>query len=146
MGSLLQGFKRPEAVQSGAEPPPAKRRRCESRGALTQSSLLNCGFSVGGGVRLQRSLSDTDAIIKSSVERSSADALLVGDFSRPCFALPLVQGKHSDLKTISPDTLAALISGHFKCSVDAFSIVDCRQESISLCHCVYEWNYPKWRH
>jgi M-phase inducer phosphatase 2 len=145
MGSWLQGFKRPEAVQSGAEPPPAKRRRCESRGALTQSSLLNFGFSVGGGVRLQRSLSDTDAIIKSSVERSSADALLVGDFSRP-FALPLVQGKHSDLKTISPDTLAALISGHFKHSVDAFSIVDCRQESISLFAIVYEWKYPKWHH
>jgi hypothetical protein len=79
----------------------------------------------GGGVRLQRSLSDTDAIIKNSVERSSADTLLVGDFSRP-FALPLVQGKHSDLKTISHETLSALISGHFKHSVDAFSIIDCR--------------------
>ncbi|XP_059475127.1 M-phase inducer phosphatase isoform X2 [Neocloeon triangulifer] len=146
-------FKRPvppisEHPEESPSQPPTKRRRnfspikplrslsdntgaspqLSAKGALTQSSLLNYGFqktkSPGLG-KFQRSFSDTDAIIKNSVERSSVEPLLIGDFSKP-FVLPLMNGKHQDLKTISPDTMAHLLTGGFSEHIDSFSIIDCR--------------------
>jgi hypothetical protein len=139
-------FKRPEPISEKDESsqPPSKKKRNLSplknnnglmnksdaspmRGALTQSSLLNYGFQKNKSppVKFQRSFSDTDAIIKNSVERSSVDSLLVGDCSRS-FVLPLINGKHTDLKTIHSDTLASLLNGHYDETIHSYSIVDCR--------------------
>ncbi|XP_034948106.1 M-phase inducer phosphatase-like isoform X2 [Chelonus insularis] len=68
---------------------------------------------------------EAHAHIKSAIHRSTTDSDLTGDFSKPCI-LPLAEGHHEDLKSISTDTLAALIRGEFKDSVDSFKIVDCR--------------------
>lgn len=87
-------------------------------------------------VPLQRSLSETaatitktktetHALIKSAIHRSTTDTDLTGDFSKPC-VLPLATGQHEDLKSISTDTLAALIRGEFTDRVGSFQIVDCR--------------------
>lgn len=74
-----------------------------------------------------RSLSEADcqSSIKQAIHRSLSSNDLTGDFSKAC-SLPLVEGKHVDLKAITGHTLAALVRGEFKNSVASFSIVDCR--------------------
>lgn len=47
------------------------------------------------------------------VDISATQEDLIGDFSRP-YALPLILGKHDDLKTISCETLSKLLKGEFK--------------------------------
>ncbi|KAK0081030.1 hypothetical protein PV325_012924 [Microctonus aethiopoides] len=69
--------------------------------------------------------SDAHAIIKSAIHRSTTDADLTGDFSKQCI-LPLAEGHHEDLKSISAETLAKLIRGDYNNCVDEFKIVDCR--------------------
>ncbi|XP_016050886.1 M-phase inducer phosphatase 2 isoform X2 [Erinaceus europaeus] len=50
---------------------------------------------------------------------------LIGDYSK-AFLLQTVDGKHQDLKYISPETMVALLSGKFNNIVERFVIVDCR--------------------
>ncbi|CAL7938122.1 unnamed protein product [Xylocopa violacea] len=63
--------------------------------------------------------------IKSAIHRSTTDSDLTGDFSKPCI-LPLATGHHEDLRSISTDTMAALIRGEFNDQIGSFRIVDCR--------------------
>ncbi|KAJ2942425.1 hypothetical protein O0L34_g16029 [Tuta absoluta] len=74
---------------------------------------------------LQRAFSENHASIMSALARSSTEPDLIGDFSLP-YCLPLIGGDHSDLKSISCDTLAALIRGEFEDSVEEFKVIDCR--------------------
>ncbi|XP_073997374.1 M-phase inducer phosphatase-like isoform X2 [Rhodnius prolixus] len=73
---------------------------------------------------LAKPVSDKEISIKLALQRSTQEDL-IGDFSRP-FALPLMTGVHQDLKTISSETLAKLINGEFKESIESFKIIDCR--------------------
>ncbi|ESO06610.1 hypothetical protein HELRODRAFT_135759, partial [Helobdella robusta] len=50
---------------------------------------------------------------------------LIGDFSRK-YLLPLVSGRHQDLKSISISTMASLLKDEFKHVIDSYTIVDCR--------------------
>ncbi|XP_070103365.1 LOW QUALITY PROTEIN: M-phase inducer phosphatase 2 [Equus przewalskii] len=50
---------------------------------------------------------------------------LIGDYSK-AFLLQTVDGKHQDLKYISPETMVALLMGKFSNIVERFLIVDCR--------------------
>jgi len=76
--------------------------------------------------KLLRSQSESAVSIMQAVEKSEQDPLLIGDCSRR-FSLPLVDdGKLSDLKLISGDTLTALIDGVYFDTVDFFDIIDCR--------------------
>uniref|UniRef100_A0A8C8ZPK8 M-phase inducer phosphatase n=1 Tax=Prolemur simus TaxID=1328070 RepID=A0A8C8ZPK8_PROSS len=50
---------------------------------------------------------------------------LIGDYSK-AFLLQTVDGKHQDLKYISPETMVALLMGKFSNIVEKFLIVDCR--------------------
>ncbi|XP_036907615.1 M-phase inducer phosphatase 2 isoform X2 [Sturnira hondurensis] len=50
---------------------------------------------------------------------------LIGDYSK-AFLLQTVDGKHQDLKYISPETMVALLMGRFNNIVEKFVIVDCR--------------------
>lgn len=50
---------------------------------------------------------------------------LIGDYSK-AFLLQTVDGKHQDLKYISPETMVALLTGKFSHIVEKFVIVDCR--------------------
>ncbi|KAM5245789.1 M-phase inducer phosphatase 2 isoform 3-T3 [Ctenodactylus gundi] len=50
---------------------------------------------------------------------------LIGDYSK-AFLLQTVDGKHQDLKYISPETMVALLTGKFSNIVEKFVIVDCR--------------------
>lgn len=74
---------------------------------------------------LQRSFSATEAHIKSAIHRSVTDNDLTGDFSKACI-LPLADGQHEDLKSITTKTLAELIHGKYDDYINDFKIVDCR--------------------
>ncbi|KAK6185703.1 hypothetical protein SNE40_007877 [Patella caerulea] len=63
--------------------------------------------------------------IKSAVERLADGGELVADCSRP-YSLPTVCGKHKDLKSITPQTLADLLSGQYNRFTSDFRIFDCR--------------------
>lgn len=56
---------------------------------------------------------------------ASSEPDLIGDFSKP-FCLPLMDGRHQDLKSISTHTMAKLVSGDYIDSVATFKIIDCR--------------------
>ncbi|XP_061727103.1 M-phase inducer phosphatase 1-like isoform X2 [Cydia pomonella] len=95
--------KRSEPVEGGE----SKRRKCEEVRPV-----------------LQRCFSENNASIMSALDRSDVNPDLIGDFSQP-FALPLTRGNHSDLKSISCDTLAGLLRGDFQ-NVPDFQVIDCR--------------------
>ncbi|GFS90142.1 m-phase inducer phosphatase [Trichonephila clavipes] len=75
--------------------------------------------------KFKRSYSETAATVMHAILKSDLQPELIGDNSRS-YALPLVKGKHDDLKSISPDTLAHLMQGEYKEKVQTYTIVDCR--------------------
>ncbi|XP_006031693.2 M-phase inducer phosphatase 2 isoform X1 [Alligator sinensis] len=50
---------------------------------------------------------------------------LIGDFSK-AYLLQTVEGKHQDLKYISPEMMVAVLNGQFNSLIDSCVIVDCR--------------------
>lgn len=56
---------------------------------------------------------------------ASSDPDLIGDFSKP-FSLPLIDGRHKDLRSITVHTMAALLRGEFQDSIASFRVIDCR--------------------
>ncbi|XP_071448865.1 M-phase inducer phosphatase-like isoform X2 [Hetaerina americana] len=126
------GFKRPEPPEGFYTNARGKKRRCMTLSQTpecdspslwgNESSLVE---KVSTPPVLQRSVSDSEAAIKHALFRSSLDPDLIGDFTRP-YSLPLIPGRHQDLKTITSDTLAGLLHGKFGDCVDSYSIIDCR--------------------
>ncbi|XP_034243998.1 M-phase inducer phosphatase isoform X2 [Thrips palmi] len=121
-------FKRPEPPTDKHSPIQVKRRKflqCiqDNLNTSPQSPLQVSHKPTPP--KFQRCFSETEATIKSALLRASTNPDLIGDFSKP-FALPLMEGRHQDLKSISVDTLAALMRGEFKDEIASFTIVDCR--------------------
>ncbi|NXH30488.1 MPIP2 phosphatase, partial [Myiagra hebetior] len=79
--------------------------------------------SVEPGVWLEPSRSARLEEIESLLAKD--DQELTGDFSKP-HLLPTVEGKDPGLKYISPDTLAAVLTGHFSSFLESSIVVDCR--------------------
>uniref|UniRef100_A0A182TT18 protein-tyrosine-phosphatase n=1 Tax=Anopheles melas TaxID=34690 RepID=A0A182TT18_9DIPT len=73
----------------------------------------------------QKSISMNDAQIMSALSRSSSEPDLIGDFSKS-YVLPLMEGQHRDLKSISGDTMARLVRGDYNDKIASFKIIDCR--------------------
>uniref|UniRef100_A0A182SJF7 protein-tyrosine-phosphatase n=1 Tax=Anopheles maculatus TaxID=74869 RepID=A0A182SJF7_9DIPT len=73
----------------------------------------------------QKSISMNDAQIMSALSRSSSEPDLIGDFSKS-YVLPLMDGQHRDLKSISGDTMARLVRGDYNDKIASFKIIDCR--------------------
>jgi M-phase inducer phosphatase 2 len=73
----------------------------------------------------KKSISMNDAHIMNALTRSTLESDLIGDFSKR-FCLPMLFGDHSDLKSISTQTLADLLKGDFTESVGSFQIIYCR--------------------
>ncbi|KAL1493446.1 hypothetical protein ABEB36_011497 [Hypothenemus hampei] len=72
-----------------------------------------------------RQFSATEESIMCAVQKSSTQPDLIGDFSKS-YCLPLTNGRHQDLKSITPGTLAKLMKGEFKDTVENFKVIDCR--------------------
>ncbi|XP_055526446.1 M-phase inducer phosphatase isoform X2 [Wyeomyia smithii] len=125
-------FKRPEPP--GVSPVQSKRHKTE---VLTPVSSLRSSESapciespttetvLPKRPILHKSMSMNDAHIMNALSRSSIEPDLIGDFSKS-YILPLTEGRHRDLKSISPETMAALLYGSFQDKIASFSIIDCR--------------------
>uniref|UniRef100_A0A452E3Q6 M-phase inducer phosphatase n=1 Tax=Capra hircus TaxID=9925 RepID=A0A452E3Q6_CAPHI len=74
-------------------------------------------------VRILRSKSLCHDEIESILDNDHRE--LIGDYSK-AFLLQTVDGKHQDLKYISPETVVALLTGKFSHTVEKFVTVDCR--------------------
>lgn len=88
----------------------------------------------GRGPVLKKSLSFGDSPqfstsgemdVKTAVARLTDEENLIGDGSQEC-ALPTIRGKHSDLKSITGDTVVDLISGRYDDVISSFRLIDCR--------------------
>nr|XP_022336082.1 M-phase inducer phosphatase-like [Crassostrea virginica] len=69
-------------------------------------------------------LGDDDEI-KAVVGRMVEESNLTGDGSQTC-SLPTIPGKHSDLRSITNETVVDVISGKYDDSIGSVLIVDCR--------------------
>uniref|UniRef100_A0A1Q3F216 protein-tyrosine-phosphatase n=1 Tax=Culex tarsalis TaxID=7177 RepID=A0A1Q3F216_CULTA len=123
-------FKRPEPP--GVSPIQSKRHKTESLTPVSAfRSVENVNLdspallTVPKRPILQKSISMNDAHIMNALSRSSTEPDLIGDFSKS-YTLPLMEGRHRDLKSISPDTMAALLRSSFDERVASFKIIDCR--------------------
>lgn len=74
---------------------------------------------------LHRCHSDTEAIIKSALNRQADQPDLLGDYSRS-HCLPTISGKHQHLKSISSETMAGVLRGDYDSDIEQAIIVDCR--------------------
>lgn len=91
-----------------------------------KTTLFDYGFCKNSVSKLRRSFSTTEDTIKAAFEKEDNGTNLIGDFSQS-FILPLLSfGRHADLRSISPDTLARLLEGSFNDHIDSYLIIDCR--------------------
>ena len=67
----------------------------------------------------------TSSTIIDAVDRLTTDKDLVADGSRD-YTLPTIPGKHSDLKSISCDTMADVLVGRYDEQTEKVTIVDCK--------------------
>ncbi|NXK48691.1 MPIP2 phosphatase, partial [Chauna torquata] len=73
--------------------------------------------------RLLRSRSFCQEEIENMLANDQRE--LIGDFSK-AYLLQTVEGKHQDLKYISPEMMVAVLSGQFSSLIESCVIVDCR--------------------
>ena len=71
----------------------------------------------------KRSKSSDD--VKTAVNILAENDDMIADGSRG-YVLPTVTGKHHDLKSITPTTLADVINGGYNDVINSYSIIDCR--------------------
>ncbi|XP_011208625.2 M-phase inducer phosphatase [Bactrocera dorsalis] len=133
--SAISGcFKRPDPPSKTNSPVLIKRYRIEAEkenldDSLTMSlpALPAPQPKLSHPPPLRKSMSMNDAEIMSALARSENkdEPDLIGDFSKP-YVLPLMDGRHRDLKSISCDTMARLVRGEFSNVVANYRIIDCR--------------------
>ncbi|XP_064465882.1 M-phase inducer phosphatase-like isoform X2 [Ornithodoros turicata] len=121
--SIKNPFKRPVSPGEGCSSSLlVKRPKSDSFQRVMSCSEPSCTTKV---ITLQRCHSENEASIKLALQKSEQQPDLIGDFSKP-YALPLMKGKHDDLKMISPVTLAEVLEGKYNHSVKEYAVIDCR--------------------
>ena len=93
-------------------------RLCSKRRKNSQGNTI----STAGG--FQHPVDDQDQMIRLAMEHNRA-ANLVGDFTREC-RLPVTNHDNTDLRFITPDTMADLLQGRYDDDVTNHVIIDCR--------------------
>ncbi|CAN9502614.1 unnamed protein product [Ophioblennius macclurei] len=116
--------KRPDCPADENTPVRVKRRRSVAGTQVTdleknpESPRVTCSL-------LQRSKSFCQTDIEKLLDGEDGSNSLIGDFTKP-FVLPTVDGKHQDLKYITPEVMVAALSGHFDKVVERVVVIDCR--------------------
>lgn len=116
--------KRPDCPGDENTPIRVKRRRSLAGTQVTnleqdpESPRMGCSL-------LQRSKSFCQTEIEKLLDNESGSSELIGDFTKP-FVLPTVDGKHQDLKYITPETMVAALTGQFNHLVERVIVIDCR--------------------
>ncbi|XP_060072530.1 M-phase inducer phosphatase 1-like isoform X2 [Ylistrum balloti] len=75
--------------------------------------------------KLFRCQSETEAVIKSALNRIANEPDLIGDCSKP-YCLPTITGKHQDLKGISAETMVDVLNNEYDHTLEKYIVVDCR--------------------
>lgn len=141
----------PPSVEGSPAVQESKRRKDDDDdrpSGISFCSNSNVVSIRGATHRIQRCHSETEATIMRALQRcnylylaglstvgytvfclfriaATEEPDLIGDFTRS-FALPLTQGKHRDLKCITPQTLVDLLEGRYQHFIEKFTIIDCR--------------------
>lgn len=134
--SSTGAFKRPEPPSGNQSPLLIKRLKCDNESMpklvmpLTFSPLQNSTSQSATIIQPKRpifrkSVSLNDAAIMNALSRSSSEPNLIGDCSLP-FCLPLIEGRHNDLKSIDSSTMRSLLLGEFDDRIASYKIIDCR--------------------
>lgn len=116
--------KRPDCPGDENTPVRVKRRRSVAGTQVTnleqnpESPRVSCSL-------LQRSKSFCQTNIEKLLDSEDGSNSLIGDFTKP-FVLPTVDGKHQDLKYITPEVMVAALSGEFNSLVERVVVIDCR--------------------
>ncbi|XP_046554239.1 M-phase inducer phosphatase-like [Haliotis rubra] len=63
--------------------------------------------------------------MKSAVDKMEAEGDLIGDGSQ-VHRFPTIQGRHKDLKSVSPQTVSRLLAGKYDDVISGYQIIDCR--------------------
>ncbi|XP_021352882.1 M-phase inducer phosphatase 1-like isoform X2 [Mizuhopecten yessoensis] len=75
--------------------------------------------------KLYRCQSETEAVIKSALNRIATEPDLIGDCSKP-YCLPTISGKHQDLKGIAPETMVGVLNNDYDQDLEKYIVIDCR--------------------
>ncbi|CAG7832716.1 unnamed protein product [Allacma fusca] len=140
-------FKRPSVPEEFTSPAGHKRIKSVSHGELLcgknrlksspdlddshssddDSSVMDVSWeaSCPRPKQFLRSQSESAVSIIKSMELIDKDPMLIGDASKR-FVLPIIEGKHKDLKEIGGETLVKVLNGEYKHVVDRFEVIDCR--------------------
>ncbi|KAL6487353.1 hypothetical protein MHYP_G00039790 [Metynnis hypsauchen] len=111
-------LKRPDRPRDENTPVRVKRRRSVAGSHVT---AMEQDDSVPQQV--QRSKSFNHSEIERLLDRDPDN--VIGDFTKPP-ALPTVDGKHQDLKYITPKVMVEAINGQFSDVVERLFVIDCR--------------------
>ncbi|KAL5293234.1 CDC25A.2 family protein [Megaselia abdita] len=83
-----------------------------------------CSADKENQASLRKCMSMNDADIMSALSRPTTEEH-IGDHSKP-YVLPLIKGRHHDLKSITCDTMAQLLQGEFDDKIASYKVIDCR--------------------
>ncbi|CAL8297922.1 unnamed protein product [Arctogadus glacialis] len=110
--------KRSECPRDEYTPVCVKRRRSLAASPDAESPRMT------GLLQRSKSFCQTSDIERLLDEQDSSTDL-IGDFTK-ALAMPTVDGKHQDLKYITPETMAMAINGQFSELVEHLIVIDCR--------------------
>ncbi|XP_048249708.1 M-phase inducer phosphatase-like [Haliotis rufescens] len=63
--------------------------------------------------------------MKTAVDKMQNEVDLIGDGSQ-VHSLPTIQGRHKDLKSVTPHTVSQLLAGEYDDVISTYRIIDCR--------------------
>ncbi|XP_061051315.1 M-phase inducer phosphatase 1 isoform X2 [Eubalaena glacialis] len=119
--TILSTLKRPDRSQEESPRGNRKRRKSvagaspeEAASPKKPQEILHQSLSL---------VSSPKGTIENILDNDPRD--LIGDFSK-CYLFHTVAGKHQDLKYISPEIIASVLSGKFANLIKEFVIIDCR--------------------
>lgn len=115
--------KRPDC--SGDENTPVRVKRRRSLAGTQVTTTEQDPESPRTSCLLQRSKSFCQTDIERLLDSEGGSGDLIGDFTKP-YILPTVNGKHQDLKYITPDVMVAALNGQFNHVVEQLIVIDCR--------------------
>ena len=91
------------------------------RRSTNKSNTLN--YLNDSKTRGNISLENSHESVKLALDTDSSD--MTADFSESC-SLPTTSSKHSDLKCITPNTMANVLRGEYSDTVAKYHVIDCR--------------------
>ncbi|KAL4231733.1 M-phase inducer phosphatase 1 [Mactra antiquata] len=107
------------------DPPQDESTPIQRQKRARPASVIGSPEPVVSRPSLHRCYSESEAMIKSALNRQADEPDLVGDCSRT-HCLPTYGGKHQDMKYISGRTLSQVIEGEYSHDVEQAIIIDCR--------------------